>query len=98
MAITQQSIAEEILPRHERVIVRNVYRVSVLADTIKALDVSLNIVSNHSDGTKCPLTNDTINAMKNVRSFLVTSYSNALLNIKVPTTQLLAIEVLPLSK
>lgn len=98
MALTQASMVEEILPRHERAIVRSIYRASVLADAQKTLNQSILIMKAGLEGEKKLLTPAVMNQYERMSEFLRISYTNALTTTKIPTATLLAIEVLPPEK
>lgn len=86
MAIVQSSLAEEILSRQERAVLRGIYRASQLAEAIMSLDKVGSVLSDSSAvGPKSglPFASDNTNITE-LRSYLQQAIKQALVATKVP--------------
>lgn len=81
MAITQDSMAEEILSRSERAIIRSVYRASKLQEGIIAID---KILATLSESAPMGQTPPSFPHIKEIKRYLQDAISTALVNTKVP--------------
>lgn len=85
MAITQAMVAEEVLSRQERAVIRGIYRASSLAEALKALESSYLAIQSSGVGNAG---NTSVNeqSYKELKSFLVIAMHNALVSTKVPAS------------
>lgn len=89
MAIVQASLAEEILTRQERAVLRGIYRASQLTEALVMLQkIDMNIDPSHAGSI--PVTREvTVRPEKDhvdqLKTYLANCIVAALLNTKVPT-------------
>jgi hypothetical protein len=87
MAIIQSSLAEEILSRQERAVIRGIYRASQLADALVALDKATSVpkgtlgCGNQSADSHKP--EDA--KVTEIRAYLAQAIEGALKSINVPS-------------
>lgn len=95
MAITQDSLTEEILSRQERAIVRGIYRASRIAEAITALDKVIVTAQSCGTGkTGDSSASDSVH-ISNIRLYLATQMLSALINTKVPASVPVVKEISP---
>jgi hypothetical protein len=84
MAIVQASLAEDILSRQERAVIRGIYRASQLHEALVTLDkVTQALQPNGSPYGENPVGN--ADNAKLLREYLVDGIKMALINTKVPS-------------
>lgn len=86
MAITQALLAEEVLSRQERAVVRGVYRASCLADTLASLEKSFSAVQSCGSANKSGDSSATEQQYKVLKAYLVAATMNALVSTKAPAS------------
>jgi hypothetical protein len=85
MAITQAVLAEEILSRQERAVVRGIHRASCLADALNALDKTY--VAYQSCGTgKSGDSSEIDKQHMLLKAYLAKAIQNALVSTKAPAS------------
>jgi len=88
MAIVQASLAEDILSKQERAVLRGIYRASQLTEAIIAIqkvDATLVAMSDR-DPIKGTTSDSTRVAINQLKSFLARSVESALVSTKVPAS------------
>lgn len=89
MAIVQSSLAEEILSRQERAVIRGIYRASQLAEALNALDKATQFTTKSCGAAESgdPSVNSHCDTnVANIRAYLVLAIENALVTTNVPGT------------
>jgi len=90
MAIVQASLAEEILSRQERAVIRGIYRASQLAEALNALNKTVSSLP--SSGSQIANTNGGLTDTKTkeqvvkLTAYLACAIESALINTNVPAS------------
>lgn len=95
MAITQDSLTEEILSRQERAVVRGIYRASRLAEALVTLDKIVPTIQScgaAKSGNSSAMNDEHIISL---RDYIAQQVRNALVNTKVPASVNVVKEISP---
>lgn len=87
MALKESMLAEEILSRPERAVLRSVYRVQTLSESIQVIDkISKSFESEQDESgiSSSSLPYQSQERMRSIRSYLVTALCSALEATNVP--------------
>lgn len=86
MAIVQASMAEEILNRSERAVLRGIFRASQLAEAKASLEKT--IASFNSQNASSNAVSEALNVhVQSLKTYLETAITVALVSTKVPATR-----------
>lgn len=86
MALVQASLAEEILTRHERAVIRGIYRASQLSEGLLQLDKTVAMIKPEYNSQTGKVSEFTQTAQE-IRLYLADQIVSALTSIKIPAAQ-----------